>query len=437
VSRSDAAAPALVFAACFALYLVSLAPSTFWLDSSEFAAAGFVLGIPHPPGHPAYVMLAKAATLLPLGSVAFRINVLSAISGALACSMATALTLILARAFLDSRTWASVFAVAAGLLLGGSSALWLQSVRAEVYSPHLALLLVALLMVVRWSLAERTGDAERWRGPAPLAVASLLLGLLLGNHHYLVFLALPGALLLVLAEPRGRRLLLSRRAGLLLAPGAVGLLVYAYLPVRAALDPPVSWGAPTTLARLIDVITAQTFQSSVTETGDNDVVANLGEELFLLMSQLHPFVVVLGLAGLGMVALRWSRRLGGFFGLLLLGNLLSTALMRFDVRNPDAHGYLQLSHAIVVVLAALVVIRVRAPCAWWWPPGSRWPPPRASHGSSTLSRNGRTCSSSTRRTSSRTRCCARHRRARCCSRRTTRCCSSTGTRRWWRAGGRT
>jgi hypothetical protein len=59
-----------------------------------------------------------------------------------------------------------------------------------------------------------------------------------------------------------------------------------------------------------------------------------------------------------MVALRWSRRLGGFFGLLLLGNLLSTALMRFDVRNPDAHGYLQLSHAIGVVLAALVVIRV-------------------------------------------------------------------------------
>ena len=347
---------AIVFLLSFALYVATLAPGTFWLDSSEFAAAGFGLGIPHPPGHPLYIMLAKGATLVPLGSVAFRINLLSAICGAIACATSAALALRIASSFTRTGPIAATLCGASGLVLAGSGALWLQSVRAEVYSPHLALVMVATYLAVRWALA----DSAPWRGPAPLAVSAALLGLALANHHYLVFLLLPALLLLVAMEPRGRRLLGSRWVLAIALPGLAGLLTYAYLPVRAAGDPLVNWGAPTTLSRFVDVVTARTFQASVTETGDNDIVMNVLDEVFLLMSQLHPFIVVLAFGGFSMLLTRWSRRLAAFFALALAGNLMSQALMRFDPANPDAHGYLQLSHALVTVLAALLAVYVVA-----------------------------------------------------------------------------
>lgn len=356
--RADALAVWTTAAATFALYLISAAPGAWWLDSSELAAAAFGLGIPHPPGHPLWAMLAKAATLVPVGSVAFRVNVLSGLCGAAACALTTATALRLVRARHPGARLAPALCMAGGLLLAGSSAFWLQSVRAEVYTPHVAAMMLAIWLVVRCGLADETGDTETWRGPAPLGLAALVLGLSLANHHYLVFLTLPAFLLLLGSTVKGRALVTSPRVLVLVLPGLAGLLTYAYLPVRAAQDPAICWGEPTTLSRFWDVITARTFQASVTETGDNDVVANLGAELLLLMSQLHPMVVVLGIGGLGAVALRWAPRWGGFFGLLLLGNLLSTALMRFDARNPDAHGYLQLSHALVVLLAAVLASRV-------------------------------------------------------------------------------
>lgn len=356
-ARADAMAVWAAAAGCFVLYLLSAAPATYWLDSSELAAAAFGLGVPHPPGHPLWAMLAKAATLIPIGSVAFRINILSALGGAASCALTTAIALRLVRARHPSARLAPALCAAGGLLLGASSAFWLQSVRAEVYTPHAAAMLLAVWLAVRHALADETGDAETWRGPAPLAAAALVLGLSLASHHYLVLLTLPAFVYLLLSTPSGRALVASRRVLLLVVPGLAGLLTYAYLPVRAAQDPAVCWGAPTTLSRLWDVISARTFQASVTETGDNDIVANLGSELLLMMSQLHPMVVVLGIGGLGVLSLRWAPRWGTFFGLLLLGNLMSTALMRFDPQNPDAHGYLELSHALVVILAAVLVSR--------------------------------------------------------------------------------
>ena len=64
-------------------YVVTLAPSvTFW-DAGEFIAASRILGIPHPPGTPFFVMLAHVwATIIPVGEWAWRTNLLSAVCGA-------------------------------------------------------------------------------------------------------------------------------------------------------------------------------------------------------------------------------------------------------------------------------------------------------------------------------------------------------------------
>ncbi|MFC1660568.1 protein O-mannosyl-transferase family, partial [Gemmatimonadota bacterium] len=71
----------------FLLYVLTLSPSTAMWDTSEYIATAHILGIPHPPGNPLFVALAKVWSILlaPLGfSVAVRINLLAAATSAAA-----------------------------------------------------------------------------------------------------------------------------------------------------------------------------------------------------------------------------------------------------------------------------------------------------------------------------------------------------------------
>src|SRR3712207_9105237 len=75
-----AAGTALVI---FAIYLATLAPTTAFWDTSEYIAAAKVLGIPHPPGNPLFVIMAHVFGLLPLAdSYAVRINLFAAVTSA-------------------------------------------------------------------------------------------------------------------------------------------------------------------------------------------------------------------------------------------------------------------------------------------------------------------------------------------------------------------
>ncbi|HEY7877467.1 MAG TPA: DUF2723 domain-containing protein, partial [Gemmatimonadaceae bacterium] len=65
------------------LYLVTLAPSTAMWDTSEYIAAAKVLGLPHPPGNPLFVLLGHFFGLLPIPvSYAQRINIMAAAASA-------------------------------------------------------------------------------------------------------------------------------------------------------------------------------------------------------------------------------------------------------------------------------------------------------------------------------------------------------------------
>src|SRR5437764_11084164 len=70
------------------LYLVTLAPNTAMWDTSEYIAAAFTLGLPHPPGNPLFVLIGRVFSILPIaGSVAARVNVLAAICSAVSAGM--------------------------------------------------------------------------------------------------------------------------------------------------------------------------------------------------------------------------------------------------------------------------------------------------------------------------------------------------------------
>src|SRR6185295_20241483 len=86
--RPSYKAAAVAALLAFLLYLITLAPSTAMWDTSEYIAAAYTFGLPHPPGNPFFVIIGRVFSLLPIApNVAARINVLAAICSAVAAGV--------------------------------------------------------------------------------------------------------------------------------------------------------------------------------------------------------------------------------------------------------------------------------------------------------------------------------------------------------------
>ncbi|MGH7508752.1 MAG: glycosyltransferase family 117 protein [Gemmatimonadales bacterium] len=178
----------------FAIYLATLAPTTAFWDTSEYIAAAKVLGIPHPPGNPLFIVLAHTFGLLPLAeSYAVRINLF----GAVASAAAAGLWFLVAERWLRGivpHRWARYGAAFAGVLVGATSwSVWNQSaVNEKVYT--LSLLSIALVMwlVVRWGDDEPGTHRDRW-----LVLIAYVLALT-STNHLMGVLALPALAVYVL-----------------------------------------------------------------------------------------------------------------------------------------------------------------------------------------------------------------------------------------------
>ena len=183
--RCDLAIALGLSCAAMTAYAWTLAPGLLEADSGEFQTQAALLGLAHPTGYPVYLLLAKAATWLPVGDIAYRVNLLSAIMAALA----TAETYLLGR-LLSGRRW---IAVAGAVALAVSPTFWSQAIIAEVYTSGIALMLGVLICLELW----REGRGARW-----LFAAACLGGVSLGVHATHALLA-PAAILIVLLTPRG------------------------------------------------------------------------------------------------------------------------------------------------------------------------------------------------------------------------------------------
>ena len=84
MNRRDLVVAGVLALGAFAVYVVTLAPDVLPGDSGEFQLAVPLLGIVHPTGYPLYLLLGRLFTLLPVASIAYRVNLFSAASAALA-----------------------------------------------------------------------------------------------------------------------------------------------------------------------------------------------------------------------------------------------------------------------------------------------------------------------------------------------------------------
>ena len=235
-------AAVLAGAAVFVLYLITLAPSTAFWDTSEYIATAHILGIPHPPGNALFVMLARVWSLLmsPLGlSVAVRINVFAAATSAAAAGLWFLVADRLVSAFVTERWMARVGASVATLLSATAFTVWNQStVNEKVYTVSvLVIAAVSWLAVLWYDRRDRPGSVRY------LLVALYLL--VLGSTNHLMSV-LPAPALAVLTLMAGPGLLMRRQFWARAVPLIVlGLSFNLFLPVRAAEDPPINEGEPT------------------------------------------------------------------------------------------------------------------------------------------------------------------------------------------------
>ena len=313
-------APPIVGVVTFVAYLRTLMPGIAFGDWGEMQTVPHILGVAHPTGYPTYILVAWLAELVPIGSVAFRANLLSAVLVALALAIATAVSIRLGAR--------PLIAIAAGIATGAVGTVWAAATVAEVNPLHLFFAAALLHRSLVWEERRRVRD---------LVIGGLLVGLALGNHLLTLFIA-PFVGLFVLWA--GRREILARPWILLAAAGATvfGLAVYLYIPIAASRMPALPYNHPVTFDAVWWLVSGTQFRGQfdfLSAAGPGHFIASLPTLWALLASRATPILPILG--GVGLAVLVWRRPAFGLMSvaILVLGSYVWA-------------NYLELEHYLLV-----------------------------------------------------------------------------------------
>ena len=398
-------------------YVLTLAPGvTFW-DAGEFIAAARVLGIPHPPGTPLYVMIAHVwGMLVPFGEFAARTNFLSAL---LSAAGAGCFFLVAHESLPELEPRLRLGAAAAGAVLGGFTFTnWQNSNETEVYAVATFTIAAMSWLALLWR--RRRGEQRAGR---LLLLIVYLAGMSIGNH-LLALLAGPAVVTFLVvtlrAEPandpavrrmeRGQVAVLAGLWALLIGTGlgstalsAVGALCfltaavyaasggaglfavaslalalvavtpYLYLYLRSAQHPPINEAAPATFDALLAVIRRAQYPPR-TPLDDPTLPSggtNPGRSLALLGAQVGDYAVWFDW--------QWARSIRGMLGLLPVRTLVSLVFLSlgfrglFDQRRQDrAAWWLLFMLWLVTGFGLVAYMNFRPGYDRWF---DRWPEP--------------------------------------------------------------
>jgi len=242
----------------FTVYLSTICPTVFLGDCGELTAAAALLGIGHPPGYPLFCLLGKLFSCLPLSEIAFRVNLMAGTCSAFAVVLVYLLTLkLIARENPAPGTVPILAAAVSALAFAFSDVNWAQSVMAKggIYTLNSLLLCLALYLLAVWSVSEKITSRNI------LVLFSFVYGTSLANHNTM---GLFGPIfflfgLWVLYETRGKSFWKYIPYKKILLAFASGLLIYAYLYIRAQAKPAMNWGSPETLPDVWGHITRQQY----------------------------------------------------------------------------------------------------------------------------------------------------------------------------------
>jgi hypothetical protein len=324
-----------IFVAALGLYALTLAPTvvTLFDDSLEFQLVTYQLGIAHPSGYPLYTLLGWLFTRLPVGDVAYRVNLMSAIFGALTVALVylIGLELVAGLRRLSGKgpgdnahePWIEILAALIGAVsLAVSPVFWSQATVAEVYTLNAAFVagILWLLVWTRWQEKNYMLSEKR------LLALAFLFSLSLTHHRTMMFL-LPAIIFYLWRSStdwrhRTRLLLATKErvsvgllgTGMKLAMALIApLMLYLYIPLRGHVGS-LDGSYTNTLAGFWQHVTASGYGVFIFQNPFG-AERGIGFYFSLFLQQFGPLGLAAGLAGF--VALR-QRGVRGLTGIAFI-----------------------------------------------------------------------------------------------------------------------
>jgi hypothetical protein len=346
---------AVVVLFAFGIYVRTLLPGPGFWDTAEAQTVPHTLSIFHPTGFPTYAMLGWLWSQIPIGEVAYRMNLLSAVCLALASGL-----VVLIASHLMAERHRLLVATAAGiggLTFAFADEPWQNAVRADVHALHILLASLIIWLLLCWGAAEQAQTRHRGRW---LAVAALVFGISMGNHPLTGLMAFGIAAWLVMVDPffwKRWRLMLAC-AGLLL----LGLATYLYIPIRALTppEPPLFYARPTTLERMKYLVFAEQFHGlfdNFSNPFDLMGVKWQKADAILARQFIGPgwLLVAIGASVLAV------RRIRAFIFLALI--VIANVFYSLNFEDGDIDRYYLITILIGCVLLAVVAAWLAALCA--------------------------------------------------------------------------
>jgi thioredoxin-like negative regulator of GroEL len=309
----------LTFLIVWVVYLWTLAPELTLEDSGELCTGSYYAGIPHPPGYPFWAIYSWFWTwILPIGNVAWRVEVGQSFAAAMGCGMVALMVSRGSSMLIEgieelkgvTRTWetaiCTVSGFVSGLLLGFDGYMWGESVvinRISVFG--VPWLIAVILCLMRWAYAPQQ---RRY-----LYLGMFLYGICATIHQTLLLSAIGVEVLVVMAQPRlGRSFVLTNSA----LYACISILKYALqIPALQSMAP-----VETDVFNVVGVasILAYIWLATITKIGPQELLRDaawFGIFLFPVLA-----------------AASW----GGFAMLLFVASLAAFIKLAWDTRKVDA-----------------------------------------------------------------------------------------------------
>ena len=315
-----------VFLTVLTLYSLTLAPGVVGGDAGEHQLAVPLLGIPHATGYPLYILLGKLWTiLLPIGSVAWRMNLFSAVGSALAAGVTSLVVYHLGH--VDRAEQITIpGAFIAALTLAFGLTLWQWSIIAGVRSINVLFFALLTMEVILWAKQRTNNNAQR--ADRILHWIALTVGLSLTHHRTTVFY-LPSLILWIWWHDRNLPWQPKRwlwLVGLFLLP----LSLYGFIYLRGINNPPYTHETITDLQSFWFLVGASDSSGLFLHIDSQFFWARLSFIWHDILTQLSWPGVTLAL--LGALSLIWQQPKQFLFqGLLVL--LLFLFVLDFEVVN--------------------------------------------------------------------------------------------------------
>jgi hypothetical protein len=318
----------LIFALALAVYNATLTPSLSYKspDGNELATIPYILGLVHSTGYPLYTWLGKLFTYVPIGDVAHRMNLMSAVLGAAGVAILFGIVLLITKRRLVAAFTALLFAF--------SLAFWSQTGIAEVYAPNVFMVTLTMWLLLKWGEVERVNEATGQGGSSSLVyflLFCLAFGLSLGTHLSNLGFAPAFALYILLVDWR----MVYRQPWVLLLGAllfVLGCLQFLWLPYKASTlnDPLMMRDAPRTLEGIyrytLGAFPQMKFAFPLWAIPDRIVLY-----LYLLRQNFGVWGILLGLYGMMEMAFRDPKKFYLFIGMYLVHVFFFVQYRVFDL----------------------------------------------------------------------------------------------------------